>query len=350
MIGGFLNVLGTGVKALQTYTAYCRAKEVYNDKDRKTADVVDAVFQGAFVVLQVGDVAFSAKAFQVSKFPALGVQDAVSKVSFNKWRTGIRIGTNSAAAVCAITNPIANKGGFRKLNRSDLFNFLAVAAFRAGDGLQQFHQAHPESLKWDPKTVEQGVDLLMTLAEGINHRDSLKKAVIKIGVHIRRCILRRMHGVQRDENLPLNLIPDAANPPDINEAFAAAGATLAIHQIQALIQGLDNNFINLNEIPEILYLTPTFRQNLCCISQTPIRYLLVPNLTEQELKQNSQLVKVKYERAAIDEWRQKHPHENPPHWPATLQFNQDNLKTPVLLQDTIEQNLRDSATEYKDYS
>lgn len=344
------------VKALQVWTAVDRVKEVYDKSDRSKADTLDAAIEAVFACLQVADMTFAGinGLSKLQNAPPL-VQAVASKTAlvtgktFNQVKTTVRIGTNVAAVGCAISKPLAKRN---KLSEEWL-NILAVVAFRTSDGLEEFGEVR----QWDPKKLENAQNVLITASEVIKKRQSVQhlmtaigRRVSLIGARLREEAIRIRHGGSRDFSAT-QTTRSADQAPSADTRFgeeAARSMEASDEQVQAVVDGLDNNFQDLHEIPEVLYLHASMLQNRCCITGKPIRYIIVPCLTDEVLDEDPQLLDVKYERQAIEVWLQNSPHENPPRWPVQLPFNHQNFKSSPRLQRVIIENLSLCAREFQE--
>ncbi len=366
MVGVAANLL---LKIAQSVKAFQRIKEIRDKKSTTTAEKVDMVAHAAFAILQAGELGSvgASKLFGIVN-KTYGEQAIVSRLTavlskvLTPVETPARIFAGLTAAGCAISKPFAEKGG---LEKADWLNFVAVLAFRGGDGITEFHKAYPDYLEWDPETVKYATNLLTALSEVITNREDLEQARVcirdklkEIGLKILEWISRMKNGAPagdppEDPPVALNRLRIAedrpANPVNMEEAVANAAADIAVNQIRALIQGLTNDFNEILEIPEILHRHPAQMQNVCPITENPIRFVVVPRLPDRELEENRGFLAVQYERSAIETWLRDRPNENPPRWPAHIPFNEENLRRSPERQWAILQNLRIAAEEYRQY-
>ena len=106
--------------------------------------------------------------------------------------------------------------------------------------------------------------------------------------------------------------------------------------------------INKDSPEKIAYIPQSFADdgwNKCCITGKPIRFVVAPNLPEEE--RDGDNLDILYEKETLDKWHNDHKNDKvlPPKWPISIPFIRDNFKMDKSRQRDTDKRLKNFINE-----
>jgi hypothetical protein len=334
-----------GTIAEQIYKARTAIRKLIYKENPTNAEKFDAAAQAALALLRTGELAIPGNQLlgQTSLIPS-------------HHSSSLRVGAAVADLICQISGPIAERGS---LNLDERINIVASISIESGYCIERIHDRMPELLNLSDQKITNLNMILNTSVYAIKCRKnlvqlfefilgtSLGKTTKKIGLKVYGLLWNDPHSEPVLSPRPQCHIIAEQLAQDYAIADQQYGRELR-EKIQSL-QQIVGNIDSVNEIPSLLLNHDLIQQFRCSISKQPIRYILVPQLSEEILRQNKAIRKVFYEKSAIENWIKRNPDQIPPEWPCEylpLPLQVNYLKSSPHLQDIIDENLKQAATDF----
>lgn len=286
--------LATGLiyvaKCLYTVDAVRQIVYTIRNKERSKIEVMNAIAQGFFSILQTGDI--FARAFNVKN------------TSQYTWSILAATGDGVKSIFETVIQYKENGKDWKYLDVALIATKLSgMAMFRISDIVDAYQLPTSEKIE----ISFQVTGLCISLSGAVIQ---LKRKFPNIFKSVTKCCMKRKNPLSVQVLTPYRpLLSNSEAKLEIGiENKQDSNIENRSEQDQELLDAINTGRIeNLNSIPEAFYDIPWTR---CSISGKPIRFIVVPNIPSDEITEH-----MCYDKNELEKFFNKYPNQCPPYWP-----------------------------------